>query len=71
MDTTQKTQAHTARAFTVSEFAETYNLSTIHTRRLIRRGELPAVRVGVKVLVPVDAAEAWFASLPVVGGVAA
>lgn len=64
MGTPQKSQAHTARALTVFEFAETYNVSVVHARRLIRRGELPAVRLGAKVLIPTAGADAWFANLP-------
>ena len=62
---------HASRALTVFEFAEIYNVSVVHTRRLIRKGELPAVRLGVKVLIPTAQAETWFASLPAVKRVAA
>lgn len=64
MGTPQKSQAHTARALTVFEFAETYCLSVVHARRLIRRGDVSAVRLGAKVLIPTASAEAWFANLP-------
>lgn len=64
MGTPQKTQAHPARALTVLEFAETYCLSVVHARRLIRRGDVSAVRLGAKVLIPTSSAEAWFSSLP-------
>lgn len=68
MGTPQKTQAQTARALTVFEFAETYCLSVVHARRLIRRGDVSAVRLGAKVLIPTSSAEAWFTSLPAAAG---
>jgi excisionase family DNA binding protein len=51
------------RAYTISEFAETYKLGRTKIWQLIRDGHLKAVAVGSKKLIRADDAEAWFASL--------
>ena len=50
-------------ATSVEEFARRYGLGRTKAFDLIRRRELQAVKVGRRTLVPIVAAEAWFASL--------
>jgi excisionase family DNA binding protein len=47
---------------TVTEVARRLSLGRATTYQLVRRGELPSVRVGRAVRVPVHALEAWIAA---------
>jgi excisionase family DNA binding protein len=51
-------------AFTVSAFCAWANVGRTFTYALINRGQLKAVKVGGKTLIPKNAARAWLASLP-------
>lgn len=57
-----------AKALTIRRFTESYGISRAKTYRLIESGELEAVKMGSRTLIPADSAEAWFANLPRVGG---
>ena len=50
------------RYLTVAEVAETMRVSKMTVYRLVRGGELPAVRVGRSFRVPQDALEAYLAA---------
>lgn len=52
------------RALSISSFCKSYNVSRAQTYKLIERGELVAVKMGSRTLIPVESAEAWFCSLP-------
>ncbi len=52
------------RAFTVEAFGAAYDVGRTFTYAEIKAGRLRAVKAGHRTLIPVDAAEAWFASLP-------
>lgn len=52
---------------TVTEAARRLSLGRATTYQLVRRGELPSVRVGRAVRVPVHALEAWV-SARITGG---
>jgi len=51
-------------AYSVRELAEATGLSDQSIYDAIKNGDLPARFIGTKRVVPVDAAEAWLASLP-------
>lgn len=52
----------TAELLTVPEAARRLSLGRATTYQLVRRGELPSVRVGRAVRVPARALEAWIAA---------
>jgi len=52
------------KALTIRRFTEIYGISRAKTYRLIEAGELRAVKVGTRTLIPVDSAKSWFESLP-------
>lgn len=51
------------RAYSVTEFCRTFNVSRTKTFRLLADGTLTRLKLGSKTLIRVDEAEAWFASL--------
>ena len=55
------------RAFTVAETAQQLGCHPLTLRRAIARGELRAVRVGRKVLVPAVALDEFLAARPTSG----
>lgn len=61
-----KTQARETniKALTIRSFTEAYGISRAKIYRLIEEGDLKAVKVGSRTLIPIESAEAWFASLP-------
>lgn len=52
------------RVLSIAEFVELYGISRAKTYQLLNAGELRAVKVGRRTLIPVAAAEAWFHDLP-------
>jgi excisionase family DNA binding protein len=56
------------RVLDVFETAEQLGVHPLTVRRAIARGELPAVRVGRKVLVPVRALDEFLAARPAAAG---
>ncbi|GGE43190.1 hypothetical protein GCM10011367_17350 [Marinicauda pacifica] len=62
--TTDKSRELPARALTIADFVRAYGISRAKTYELLKAGELRAVKVGRRTLVPVTAAEAWFNALP-------
>jgi len=64
-------QANTAKgviarpeAYRVNDFAKAYGLSSATVNRMLRSGELGAVKAGGRTLIPAKAARAWLNSLP-------
>jgi hypothetical protein len=55
------------RAMSVADFAAWSGLSCASTRKLIREKKLASVLAGRRRLIPVEAAEAWWQSLPKAG----
>jgi excisionase family DNA binding protein len=56
------------KVYTVAEFARVFAISPRLARDLIRRGELPALRIGRSYRIPRKAAEAYLArALPLSG----
>lgn len=51
------------RALTIAEFCERYSVGRTTTYGLMKSGALTIVKVGARTLIPVECAEAWFASL--------
>ena len=51
-------------ALDLNGFCRQYSIGRVKTYELINSGQLTAVKVGRKTLIPVEAAERWFASLP-------
>lgn len=51
-------------AMSISRFCKKYDLSENTVYRQIALGNLRAVKVGRKALIPTAAAQAWFESLP-------
>jgi excisionase family DNA binding protein len=49
----------------ISEFCHAYHISRPSFYREVKAGRLRAVRMGKKVLIPLDAAKEWFETLPV------
>lgn len=47
--------------YTVSEVARRLGVTGAHVYRMAATGELPRVKLGQRVLIPVDAYEAWLA----------
>jgi len=56
------------RAYSISEFCRAYSVSRAKVYRLLAGGDLVAVKLGNKNLIPVEVAERWFASLERWGG---
>jgi excisionase family DNA binding protein len=61
--------AHTSappwrEALSVRQFAEVYGLGKSTVYELVDSGQLRAVRCNRRILIPREAAEAWFAGLP-------
>lgn len=54
----------TKRVLTPKEVADQLGMHVISVRRAIHRGQLPAVRVGAKILVPVAALDEFLKSRP-------
>ncbi len=55
-------QAITYRdVYTVEEFAKIFKLSPEAVRNLIRRGEIPAIRIGKQYRIPQDVVDRYFA----------
>lgn len=52
------------KALTIRRFTEVYGISRAKTYRLIEEGELRAVKVGTRTLIPANSAQAWFNGLP-------
>jgi excisionase family DNA binding protein len=52
------------RVLTVNEVAQELRLHPLTVRRAIARGEIPAVKVGRRVLVPMRALDEFLASRP-------
>jgi len=61
-----KTQSNPSaiKALTIRRFTEIYGISRAKTYRLIEAGELRAVKVGTRTLIPTESSENWFDSLP-------
>jgi excisionase family DNA binding protein len=53
-------------AFTIAAFCGWANVGRTLTYELINRGQLKAVKVGGKTLIPKTEARAWLASLPAI-----
>lgn len=45
------------KAMTVPEFSEQMSISTVSVYRLIKSGEIPSLRLGGRVLIPISAVE--------------
>jgi excisionase family DNA binding protein len=54
----------TKAAFDLAEFCHLYSIGRVKTYELINAGELTALKVGRKTLIPAASAQEWFASLP-------
>ena len=54
----------TIKALTIRRFTEAYGISRAKVYRLIESGELKAVKVGTRTLIPAECAETWFDQLP-------
>ncbi|MBM9467238.1 helix-turn-helix domain-containing protein [Nakamurella leprariae] len=67
MTSTQPAEPQQLRFYKVREVAQITRQSEWGIRRLIRSGQIPAVRHGKFLLVPVDGFEAYLAALPRVG----
>ena len=53
-----------SRAITIAEFTQIYCVSRAKTYQLLKAGELRAIKLGRRTLIPTEAAEKWFRSLP-------
>lgn len=62
-----QTTPSAVKALTIRRFTEVYGISRAKTYRLIEGGELRAVKVGSRTLIPTESADAWFSRLPSVG----
>ena len=51
-------------ALDLNGFCKQYSIGRVKTYELINAGQLTAVKVGRKTLIPVASAERWFAALP-------
>lgn len=52
------------RALTIRDFCHTYSIGSTTASKLVDCGALEARRIGRRVLIDVDSAEAWYQSLP-------
>jgi excisionase family DNA binding protein len=59
-----QTQPFQQQAMDLASFCRQYSIGRVKTYELINAGELTAVKVGRKTLIPVNSAESWFGSLP-------
>lgn len=50
-------------AWSIREFCERYNVSKGYANFLMNSGQLQRVKMGRRTLIPVESAEAWWASL--------
>ncbi len=50
--------------YTVEEFARLFKLSPEAVRTLIRKGEIPAIRIGKQYRIPQDVVDRYFAQTP-------
>lgn len=57
-------QTNHRRAYTIAQFTELYGISRAKVYNLLKAGELQAVKVGRRTLIPSESAEAWFTGLP-------
>lgn len=57
--TQENTMSTTDLLFTVNEAAEVLRISRAYVYELASRGEIPAVRVGRRVLIPREALHQW------------
>lgn len=62
-----ETNPSAIKALTIRKFTEVYGISRAKIYRLIEAGELRAVKVGTRTLIPVVSAKNWFESLPLAG----
>ena len=53
-------------AFTVDEFAAAYGIGRTKVYELINTAGFPAVRLGRRVIIPIDMLKQWFAKQPTV-----
>lgn len=53
-------------AFTIDEFASAHSLSRTKVYELVNTPGFPAIRIGRRILIPVDLLKAWFAQQPTV-----
>jgi excisionase family DNA binding protein len=51
-------------AYRINDFAKAFGLSPATVNRMLRSGELSAVKAGGRTLIPARAAREWLASLP-------
>ncbi len=56
------------RAYTIKRFCRIYSTSRSKAYELMAAGKIQAVKNGKRTLIPVESAEAWFASLPPMKG---
>lgn len=52
------------RYLSIAEFCERYSIGATSARSLVRQNKIEAVKLGVRTLVCVRSADAYFASLP-------
>lgn len=64
MTMTEDKKKSERRAFDISEFCHRYRIGRSSFYKEVKSGRLRAVRVGRRVIVTADDAEAWLASLP-------
>jgi len=53
-------------AFTIDEFTHAYGISRTKAYELVNTSGFPAIRIGRRVLIPVDMLKVWFAQQPTV-----
>lgn len=53
-------------AFTIDEFTFAYGISRTKAYELVNTNGFPAIRIGRRVLIPVDMLKAWLAQQPTV-----
>jgi excisionase family DNA binding protein len=61
MPKTVKIAARHADVYTVEEFAKIFKLSAEAVRNLIRKGEIPAIRIGKQYRIPQTVVDRYFA----------
>lgn len=52
------------KAYPLTLFCDVYHVGPTKVREEIAAGRLRAVKVGAKLLIPAESADAWFAALP-------
>ncbi len=52
------------RYLSIAEFCERYSIGATSARELLRLNKIEAVKLGVRTLICVQSADAYFASLP-------